>query len=237
MPRPPNAILLDVGGVFLLPARSHIRSALSQVGHVVVDDHTIDRAHYEAVRAFPMDLEPGEWMSPYWDDYLDRYARVVGVPDDRIEEAVEHLRNEYVTGWLWTHVIEDSPNHLADLVATGVPVGIVSNSDGTIETRLSDMGILQVGPGPGVEVRCLIDSGTVGVEKPDPGIFDFALEALGMDPDGIWYVGDTPAFDVVAASRAGLEPILMDPFEINTDYGVPTVRSLGEVAQMASNNH
>lgn len=232
----PTAILLDVGGVFLLPSRSHIRSALSQVDHVVTEDVTIDRAHYEAVRAFPMDLDPGEWMSPYWDDYLDRYARVVGVPSDLVPEAIEHLRNEYVTGWLWTHVIEGSPGHLADLVATGVPVGVVSNSDGTIQSRLEKMGILQVGTGTGVEVRCLIDSGTVGVEKPDPKIFDFALEELGMNAEGIWYVGDTPAFDIVAAAGAGLEPILMDPFEVNTDYGVPTVRSLGEVARMVSEN-
>ena len=230
---PPQAILLDVGGVFLLPSRSHIRSALSQVGHEVANDDTIDRAHYEAVRAFPMNLEPGEWMSPYWDDYLDRYARVVGVPSHLVPDAIEHLRNEYVTGWLWTHVIEGSPGHLADLVATGVPVGIVSNSDGTIEMRLEKMGILQVGPGAGVEVRCLVDSGTVGVEKPDPRIFDFALEKLGLNAEGIWYVGDTPAFDIVAASQAGLEPILMDPFEVNSDYGVPTVRSLGDVATMA----
>jgi putative hydrolase of the HAD superfamily len=200
----------------------------------VADDATIDRAHYEAVRAFPMDLEDGEWMGPYWDDYLDRYARVVGVPADLIPEAIEHLRNEYVTGWLWTHVIEGSPGHLADLVATGVPVGIVSNSDVTIERRLGDMGILQVGPGVGVEVRCLIDSGTVGVEKPDPQIFDYAFEQLDMDPDGIWYVGDTPAFDIIAASKAGLEPILMDPFGVNADYGVETVKNLGEVAEMVN---
>jgi putative hydrolase of the HAD superfamily len=228
----PTADLLDVGGVFLLPSRSHIRSALQQVGHHVADDSVIDRAHYLGVREFPMDLDDPAYMGPYWDAYLATYAAAVGMPEDRVEEAVEHLRNEYVTGWLWSQIISGSREGLAGLVGTGVPVGIVSNSDGTIERRLGEMGVLQAGPGEGVQVLFVVDSGTVGVEKPDPRIFDYALDQLDLPPDGIWYVGDTPAFDVVAARRAGLHPILMDPFQVNGDYGVDAVRSLSEVATL-----
>lgn len=230
----PSAVLLDVGGVFLLPSHAHIRSALSRIDYYVTDGDAIDRAHYVATRVFPMDLEPGAHLGPYWDDYLQTYARSLDVAEDGVSEAAEHLRNEYVTGGLWSRVIEGSQQGLRKLVDTGVPVGIVSNSDGTIEARLEEMGVLQVGPGPGVEVECLVDSGIVGVEKPDPKIFDYALEMLDMAPDGIWYVGDTPAFDVVGAQRAGLRPILMDPFAVNTDYGVTCVQSLSEVAELVA---
>lgn len=175
-------------------------------------------------------------MGPLWTDYLDTYARSLDVSDELMPEAVEHLRNEYVTGALWSQVIDGSVDGLADLVDTGVPVGIVSNSDGTIERRLREMGILQVGPGDGVEVRCVVDSGQVGVEKPDPRIFDFALDVLGLSPESIWYVGDTPAFDVVGARRAGLQPILMDPFGVNGDFDVPCVRTLADVARMAESS-
>ena len=234
MTNPPKAILLDVGGVFLLPSHDHIRSALSRIDHPVFEGATIDRAHYDGVRAFPMDLHPGEFLGPYWNDYLDRYARAVGVEEDLIPEAIEHLRNEYVTGELWSQVIEGSKEGLARLVETGIPVGIVSNSDGTIERRLHEMGILQEGPGDGVEVLFVVDSGKVGVEKPDPHIFDFALDRLRTTAEGIWYVGDTPAFDIVGARLAGLEPILMDPFDINADFGVTCVTSLGDVAAMVA---
>jgi putative hydrolase of the HAD superfamily len=226
----PSAVLLDVGGVFLLPSRSHIRSALAQVGHTVADDEAIDRAHYQAVRVFPMDLEGDEFMGPMWTDYLRVYASSLDVPEDVAAEAIEHLRNEYVTGWLWSHLISGSVDGLRALAATGVPIGVVSNSDGTIEARLREMAVLQVGPGPGVEVRCVIDSGTVGVEKPDPAIFEPALEILGVSHADVWYVGDTPAFDIVGARRAGLRPLLMDPFGINGDFGARTVGSLAEVA-------
>lgn len=179
-----------------------------------------------------MDLDPGEYMGEYWTEYLLSYARSVGVDEEMMEEAAEHLRNEYVTGGLWSRVVEGSQEGLRKLVETGVPVGIVSNSDGTVEARLEEMGILQVGPGPGVEVRCLVDSGNVGVEKPDPRIFDHAFEMLDMPAEGIWYVGDTPAFDVAGAQRAGLRPILMDPFGVNGDYGVTCVTSLADLADL-----
>lgn len=228
----PSAVLLDVGGVFLLPSRAHIRSALNRVGHAVIDDAAIDQAHYVALRTFPMDLSGDEYMGPMWDEYLREYARFLGVGEADVPEATEHLRNEYVTHWLWTQVIEGSAEGLASLVDTGVTVGVVSNADGTISQRLADMELLQVGEGPGVAVRCLVDSGTVGVEKPDPEIFGYALAELDLAPDRVWYVGDTPAFDVVGASRAGLRPILMDPFDVNGDFGVTSVRSLREVAEL-----
>lgn len=233
MPSSPSAILLDVGGVFLLPSRSHIRAALEQVGHTVESDSEIDRAHYVAAQVFPMDLSGDEYMGPHWTAYLHAYAGHLEVPDDVISEAVEHLRNEYVTGWLWSQVIDGSREGLQRLKDTGVHVGVVSNSDGSIEQRLLEQGILQVGEGDGVEVVCLVDSGSVGVEKPDPRIFDFALEVLSIDAGSdVWYVGDTPGFDVAGAQRAGLTPILMDPFEVSGDLGVTIVRSLAEVAEM-----
>lgn len=232
MPSPPAAVLLDVGGVFLLPDRSRIRQALDQVGHSVVDNAAIDRAHYRAARVFPMDLKGDEDLRSHWDRYLRVYSRSLDVPERLIDEAVEHLRNEYVSGGLWTEVIEGCEEGLEALVDTGIPVGIVSNSNGTIEQRLAGLEILQVGPGAGVEVRCVIDSGTVGIEKPDPRIFHFALEELEMPPDDVWYVGDTPAFDVVGARRAGLDPLLMDPFDLNGDFGVAGIRSLSDVVSL-----
>lgn len=232
MTEPASAVLLDVGGVFLLPDRSHIRTALDQIKHSLPDDEAIDRAHYLAAAVFPMDMDGHEFLGPYWNEYLEVYARALDVPDDRVPEAVEHLRNAYVTGELWSRVIEGSKEGLSALVDTGIPVGVVSNSDGTIERRLREMEILQVGEGAGVEVRCVIDSGAVNIEKPDPRIFDFALEILELPPEGIWYVGDTPGFDVTGARRAGLRPILMDPFDVHRSIGVDCVHTLSDIAAM-----
>ena len=86
--------------------------------------------------------------------------------------------------------------------------------------------ILQVGPGLGVEVDCVIDSGAVGVMKPDPRIFRMALDAMDVDADDAWYVGDMPGIDVVGARRAGLRPFLIDPLGLHHDADYDRVESL-----------
>ena len=93
-------------------------------------------------------------------------------------------------------------------------LGIVSNADGLIAQRLRDLEILQIGPGLGVEVDTVIDSGAVGVMKPDPRIFALALDAIGVDAQSAWYVGDMPGIDVVGARRAGLTSVRHGPVAV-----------------------
>ncbi len=206
--------------------------ALAHLDHQVESAAVIDRAHYVATRVFPMELVAGASFESYWDDYLLVYAAELGVDAEDLDSAVTRLRDEYLSGGLWREVIAGSREGLQDLVATGVRVGVVSNSDGSVESRLRSQNILQVGEGTGVEVGCVIDSGIVGVSKPDRRIFELALDALGVTAEEAWYVGDTPAFDVVGARRAGIHPILMDPFRVNQDVGVCCVHSLQEVADL-----
>lgn len=54
----------------------------------------------------------------------------------------------------------------------------------------------------------VVISGEVGVKKPDPRIFDTALEQTGIKPEEVIYVGDTDD-DTQAARAAGMVPILI----------------------------
>jgi len=112
----------------------------------------------------------------------------------------------------------------------------VSNADGLMAQRLRDLEILQVGPGLGVEVASVIDSGAVGVMKPDPRIFELALTALDVAAADAWYVGDMPAFDVVGARRAGLRPFLMDPLALHTAATYDRIGSLAELASLITSS-
>ena len=226
-----DAVLLDVGGVFHLPDPGRIAGALARAGHTVELD-LLPQAHYAGAAAFRPDVDAElEWHET-WNSYNVAYARALRVPDDLLDDAVEHLKSEFATVQLWTHVIPGSRDGLQALVDTGVKVGIVSNADGTVAARLREFEVLQVGPGPGVDVGCVIDSGAVGVTKPDPAIFAIALDALGARPERTWYVGDMPAIDVVGARAAGLRPIVMDPFDVHDGLDCDRVGSLHQVAAM-----
>jgi putative hydrolase of the HAD superfamily len=226
----PRAVLLDVGGVFLLPVHERILGALQRAECSAPAD-VLDAAHYRGAVRFTTELDvEGDWAGS-WQEYLAGYVDACGVALDDREEVHRHLDSEFADAALWLRVIEGSRDGLRALADAGVRLGIISNADGLIAERLRTLEILQVGPGLGVEVECVIDSGVVGVMKPDPRIFVMALDAMDLAPEDAWYVGDMPGFDVVGARRAGLRPVLMDPLGLHHDAGYDRTDSLAALAR------
>ena len=225
----PGAVLLDAGGVLLLPEHDRILGAFSRA-ECAVPAALLDRAHYLAASRFTTDVDVERDWQGCWQHYLDAYIDACGVADDARDDVHRHLDSEFADAALWTEVVPGCREGLAALAETRVRLGIVSNADGVIGERLRALEILQVGPGVGVEVACVIDSGAVGVMKPDPRIFHLALDAIGAGADDTWYVGDMPAIDVVGARRAGLRPLLLDPLGLHHDADYERVDSLADVA-------
>jgi putative hydrolase of the HAD superfamily len=228
-----TTLLLDVGGVFLLPAHEPVIGVL-QRAEIPHDAERLDRAHYAGASAFPLEYEGDLPWDDLWRAYLTAFIGECGVPADRVDEAIDHLGSEFATDGLWMRVAPGAVEGFRAIHATGIQLGIVSNAGGTIADRLRELEVLQVGPGLGVEVRTVIDSGAVGVEKPDPRIFRLALDALDADPAHTAYIGDMPAIDVVGARRAGLRPLLMDPFGFQDAVDCERIASLADVLPLLS---
>jgi putative hydrolase of the HAD superfamily len=82
-------------------------------------------------------------------------------------------------------------------------------------------------------VAVVIDSHVVGVEKPDPHIFSFALTALGVPPERCVFIGDSVHFDVEGARNAGIKGFHLDPFGLCADEDHEHVTSLSDFAARA----
>jgi putative hydrolase of the HAD superfamily len=228
-----EAVLLDVGGVFHLPAHDRMLGALARLD-IEADAADLDRAHYAGIAALGDHTAIGHHGdgTTIWHAYNRAYARVCGVSDERLDEATETLLAEFGRGGVWTRQVPGARDALAALAARGLRLAVVSNADGTVEEQLRVDEICQVGPGAGVEVQVVIDSGVVGVAKPDPAIFRLALEALDVAPDAAIHVGDTPAADVAGALAAGIRPILVDPYDLHPEAPCPRVGTLAEVVTL-----
>ena len=224
-----DAVLLDVGGVFHLPDHDRIREAMERAG-VSVDPAHLDRAHYAGVKALT-DFREGD--RAIWLAYNRGYAHALGA-GEQVEEVAQVLLSEFTTGGVWTRIIDGSPEALRAIAATGVATAIVSNADGSVEAQLAADGICQVGAGAGVAVDAVIDSGIVGVAKPNPGIFAIALERCGVAPEHAIHIGDTPAADVDGALAAGVTPVLVDPYDDHAELDVTRVRSLADVVDLVA---
>ena len=135
---------------------------------------------------------------------------------------------------LWRWPIPESLAGLRQLSDRGIPLGVVSNASGQIAGVLARAGICQVGDGDGVDVRCVVDSHVVGVAKPDPAIFEHAVELFdGLDRSRIVYVGDSVTIDVEAASAAGLRPVLLDPYDDHVGAPFERIREVGDLLSLA----
>ena len=227
---PPVAVLLDAGGVFVLPDPERIIGAFARAECSVGRELLAD-AHYRAAVRFGTEVDAEANWTETWLDYLTTYVAECGVPQDWREEAHLHIDSEFADAALWVEPVPGSREGLQALADTGVRLGIVSNADGLMAQRLAELEVCQVGPGIGVEVECVVDSGTVGVMKPDPRIFEAAVDLLGLEVGQVWYVGDMPAIDVVGARRAGIRPVLMDPLGLHLDADYDRVPSLAALAE------
>jgi putative hydrolase of the HAD superfamily len=228
------AVLLDVGGVITTPDHEMLRGALKSAG-ADPSEATLDRAHYAGMSGLDAGFLATGKLN--WRQYDAAVARVVGVAEDRIAEAVEGLEAAWRLIGGWHRIVPGCLDGLRQLAETGIRLGVVSNADGTVADQLVAARVLQVGEGHGVEVTVVVDSTVVGIEKPDPRIFTVALEALGIDAEAtsrVVHVGDSIFADVTGARAAGLRPLHLDPYG---DCPAPEgdhehVRSLAEVAAL-----
>jgi putative hydrolase of the HAD superfamily len=229
-----SAILLDAGGVMIFPQPDLLRPPLQALG-VAPDVASFERAHYRAMVVQDLAAAPpaaGTW----WREYLVGYFAACGVAEDQCRELAAEVAQATV-GRAWTHVGTGVMAGLRALAALGLPMGVVSNSDGSVQDELRRLGVCHApngpGPHPGVPVGVVIDSAVVGVAKPDPAIFSFALEAIGVPADGaVLHVGDSLRYDVAGARAAGLQPVHLDPHGFcPAPDGHRHVRTLAELAR------
>jgi putative hydrolase of the HAD superfamily len=195
----PEAVLLDAGGVLLLPNPWAVAAVLRAAGGSV-DIDVIPRAHYAGTAAMDASRRLADWSR-----YFAVLARFAGVLPDRHDDAIAGLAALFgaPVPTLWNVVPDGVLEALRELDATGVAIAVVSNADGLVEAELRRAG---------VQIELVIDSTVVGVSKPDPEIFQLALNKLGVAPQAAVHIGDTASADVVGAIAAGVRPLHLDPF-------------------------
>ena len=97
----------------------------------------------------------------------------------------------------------DAAPALAELRALGVQLVCVSNWDYSLPDVLARVGLAD-------ELDGVVTSAAVGARKPDPRLFEAALEVAGCAADEALHVGDTPTEDVQGARAAGIRALLID---------------------------
>lgn len=123
---------------------------------------------------------------------------------DYAEKIAQLLWDAQPTQNLWRKPIAGMFELVANLKARGVPVAIISNSEGRLAELVEELGQSALFP-------IVVDSGRVGIDKPDPRIFEHTASLLGVPLREIAHVGDAWEADVMGALGAGAKAIWYSP--------------------------
>lgn len=221
LPERLEAVLFDAGGVLVDLDYAYVRRLLEPV-HGAVPSERLSEAEAHARRQINNTVRGGGSVGSSWRDYFHIIFGRIGVQADLHVGLIDSLWEAHERVGLWTVAIPGSPEVVAGLKRRGLRVGVVSNAEGTVAQNLDDAGYKG-------EFETVVDSHLVGVEKPDPKIFEIALERMSLHADRTVYVGDLPEVDVAGARGAGIAAILLDRHDLYDGVDAPRIRSLEEL--------
>lgn len=137
-------------------------------------------------------------------------------------------------GWFIHHYIRDRVSYhkfydvdrvLTRLKDGELKVGLVSNAVPSTRDRITKLHL-------DTYFETVVLSGEAGYEKPDPEIFEIALENLSLKPEETVYVGDNYYTDVEGAHSVGITPVLLDRGDKYHDLDCIKVKSLIEFQEL-----
>jgi putative hydrolase of the HAD superfamily len=227
-PRSPRAIFFDAGNTLLQINYGAIVAELGRHGFRRAPDEVAGAEHRARVRLDPHLASAASAEAKSVAGHYFRYMlEELGVTDPETARAVIEWRRNYNRPvGLWNQAAPDAEGALTRVRSRGLGSGVISNSNGSVKGALEELGLAR-------HLDFVLDSAVVGVEKPDPRIFELALEAARVEPHEAVYVGDLYSVDVLGARAAGLHAILLDPGGAWGERDCPKAKSLSEAVEIA----
>jgi len=228
MTKKPN-LIFDAGGVLVFPNFELLAEIGNRVG-IRTSPQEMAKQHALLFRAFD-DHVVHHHQFPDIHYFLNLFERVTDSgkkAQAALALTLETEKEQHL--WATTHPWVNET--LQRLKAQGYQMAVISNSEGSVEQILQDLGLRD-------NFEVVIDSFIVGVEKPDARIFEIALERLGWDHAGTVYIGDIFYVDVWGANRAGLGAIHLDEQGLYADWDgirIPSVKELPDLLTKMDGN-
>jgi HAD superfamily hydrolase (TIGR01549 family) len=219
-----RTVFLDAGGVIITPDFPRLAAALARRGIAASPEALAAAEPY-----VKQELDHGPTIQATDDSrrgyvYFDRILELAGIPaSPAATEAVEELVSFNDREGAFDVVTPGAVDALTRLRQASCQLVVVSNSNGRVRRILRRTGIAP-------HVDLVLDSCEEGVEKPDPRIFEIALERSRADRRATIHCGDIYHIDVVGARAAGLRAVLLDSAGLYRDADCPRVQSLPEFA-------
>ncbi len=133
----------------------------------------------------------------FLDNEEEKKRDSVELPPELKLDILHYIRSKKRINWSLVRIISK--------LAKNYKIGIISNHAPNLEKRIKErMGISH-------QFDVVVSSGDCGVQKPNPRIFQIALEKINLDPNQLIYIDDNPNY-VRVAEDLGMEGIVYENF-------------------------
>jgi putative hydrolase of the HAD superfamily len=213
-----QAVTFDAGGTLIAPWPS--------VGHVYADvaaKHGLPdisaAALNERFNAAWRGLQQFHHGQGEWAALVDEVFAGLS-PRPPSESFFPELFQRFAEPAAW-RIFDDVVPAIDALASHGLSLAIISNWDERLGPLLEALGLRKY-------FETVIISREIGFAKPSPVIFEHASRKLGLAPEFILHVGDSPREDVAGARAAGFAARLLA--RADDSPGADAIRSLRELA-------
>lgn len=211
MARPPQALLVDLDAT-LLDGTAFPDSIAQTCRRLVIERRDLDadrlvRANRDAWSRYWPGVE-SQWALGTLDSAslrLESWRRTLalcGCHDDALAQLASDTHAALARE---TYCLFDDAHDLATTAAArGIRLGLLSNGAGDVQR--DKLGVLGIADW----FEVVVVSGEIGYAKPDPSLFQVALDQLAAPPGVVWHVGDDLQTDVAGARAAKVTAVWLN---------------------------
>lgn len=144
-----------------------------------------------------------------------------------LSKLADNLYHNFCGPENW-EIFPDSEMALKSCSSMGLKLGVVSNFDNRLEGILRGCGLLS-------HFSFLLTSEDAGIAKPNPVIFEQAIQKCGVPASNIAHVGDHYIYDYLTSRSLGIQGYLLERDHKDSHPDVPSrhlLRSLKELPRL-----
>jgi putative hydrolase of the HAD superfamily len=219
-------LLFDAGGTLVFPDMRFI-SEIGQKYHLQVLEDDVFNIYCKLIYGIDSYARKNHTLpvQQYQGGVGWAFFEQMGLAGNNLAQASQEIATFNKDRNLWAFTYSWVFDALEGLQNEGYRMSVLSNADGRVAQSFDELGLNQY-------FDCIFDSYVLGVEKPDPRIFQVALSELGLQPEETLYVGDVFYIDVWGANQAGLPAVHLDPRKLYEGWSGIHIRSIMELLEL-----
>jgi putative hydrolase of the HAD superfamily len=193
------------------------------IGGVIYSDDVFKRAIFTALNKLSTGVKQTDFDQVYQEHLKSQSGSLRSKLCEHFLGSLEkrdELMQIATQNWLFTpdDLYQDSKASITALKSAGVKIGIVANQPASVVESLKADQIYDL-------IDFLGVSAIVGIEKPNPAIFELAISKLATPANQIIHIGNRIDTDVLPAKKLGMKTVWVRRGEANSD---PTAADLAQ---------